>query len=394
MASPDIVLVAARRTPIGSFLGGLSPLSATQLGAAVIRAVLADSGVEPASVSEVFMGCVLPAGLRQAPARQAALIGGLPVSVGCTTVNKVCGSGMKAVMLGHDLIAARTARIVVAGGMESMSNAPYLLPRAREGLRMGHARVLDHMFFDGLENAADGELMGEFAERCVDRYGFSRTQQDDYAAESVRRALEAAAEGRFDAEIQPMEVSDRRRTATVAVDEEPGRCDIGKIPSLKPAFRRESGTVTAASSASISDGAAAMMLMSVDTAHTLGVTPLARIVGHTTHSQAPEDFTTAPIGAIRALCRRLDWRPDDVDLYEINEAFATVALAAIAELALDSRRVNVNGGACALGHPIGATGARILVSLVHALRARGLRRGIASLCIGGGEATAVAVEIL
>jgi acetyl-CoA C-acetyltransferase len=299
---------------------------------------------------------------------------------------------MKAVMLGTDLIAAGSARMVLAGGMESMSNAPYLLPRAREGLRMGHARVLDHMFFDGLENAADGELMGEFAERCVDRYGFTRAQQDAYAAESVRRAVAAAEQGRFDAEIVSIEVTRRGTSVTVARDEEPGRCDIGKISSLKPSFRRDTGTVTAASSASISDGAAAVLMMAEATARTLGCPVLARVIGHATHSQAPEEFTTAPIGAVRSLCERIGWSAADVDLYEINEAFAAVALAAITDLGLDPQRVNVNGGACALGHPIGATGARILVTLVHALRARRLERGVAALCIGGGEATAVAIE--
>jgi acetyl-CoA C-acetyltransferase len=392
MSRPEIVLVAARRTPIGSFLGALAPVPATRLGAAAARAVLDDAGADPAAVSEVFMGCVLPAGIGQAPARQAGLLAGLPPSVGSTTLNKVCGSGMKAVMLGTDLIAAGSARMVLAGGMESMSNAPYLLPRAREGLRMGHARVLDHMFFDGLENAADGELMGEFAERCVDRYGFTRAQQDAYAAESVRRAVAAAEQGRFDAEIVSIEVTRRGTSVTVARDEEPGRCDIGKISSLKPSFRRDTGTVTAASSASISDGAAAVLMMAEDTARTLGCPVLARVIGHATHSQAPEEFTTAPIGAVRSLCERIGWSAADVDLYEINEAFAAVALAAITDLGLDPQRVNVNGGACALGHPIGATGARILVTLVHALRARRLERGVAALCIGGGEATAVAIE--
>jgi acetyl-CoA C-acetyltransferase len=340
------------------------------------------------------MGCVLPAGLGQAPARQAALAAGIPEGVGCTTVNKVCGSGMKATMLGHDLIRAGSADVVLAGGMESMSNAPYLLPKARAGLRMGHQQILDHMFLDGLQNPYDDQMMGFFAEQTVDKYQFTRDAQDDFAIESVSRALTASDSGAFAAEIVPVLVRSRRSETTVDRDEEPDRCDLEKIRSMRPAFRRDGGTVTAASSSSISDGAAALVLTGADTAAARGIEPLARIVGHSGFAHEPAWFTTAPVFAIKALQDRLGWTADDVDLYEINEAFAVVAMAAMHDLDLDHAKVNVNGGACALGHPIGATGARIIATLVHALRSRGLRRGIASLCIGGGEATAVAVEAL
>ncbi|KFI22446.1 thiolase family protein [Nitrosococcus oceani] len=390
MNPDDIVIVAARRTPVGSFLGQLSPLSAPALGSAVLQAVLADSGAEAARISEVVMGCVLPAGAGQAPARQAALGAGVPATVGCTTINKVCGSGMKAIMLGHDLCLAGSAEMVLAGGMESMSNAPYLLPKARQGFRFGHQQVLDHMLLDGLENARDGQPMGYFAELCADRYGFSREQQDAFAAESVRRAVAALDNGALVAEIVPLSVPGRREAQQVHEDEQPRRSDIAKIPTLKPVFR-EGGTVTAANASSLSDGAAAVLLLKRSTAAALGLPPLARIVAHGSHAQAPEEFTTAPIGAIKKLQDKLDW--PEADLYEINEAFAVVALAAMKELGLDHAKVNVKGGACAVGHPIGASGARLVVTLLHALRQRGLQRGIAALCIGGGEATAMALEI-
>lgn len=394
MHNDPIVIAAARRTPIGSFQGQLAPASAPELAAAAARAALADAGVEGAEVSEVIFGCVLPAGIGQAPARQASLGAGIPKSVGCTTINKVCGSGMKAVMFAHDLIAAGSADIVLAGGMESMSNAPYLLPKARDGWRMGHQQVLDHMFFDGLQNPYDGHMMGHFAELCAEKYGFTREEQDRYATESVKFALAAVEGGAFADEIVPVTVKTRKGEMRVERDEEPFKCDIAKIPTLKPAFKRDGGTVTAASSSSISDGAAALVLMRESAAKQRGIVPLARITGHANHAQAPEWFTTAPVGAIAALQKKLGWTPRDIDLYEINEAFAVVTMAAIRELGLDRTKVNVNGGACALGHPIGATGARILVTLVHALRKRNARRGIAALCIGGGEATAVAVEIV
>ncbi len=390
----DIVIAAAKRTPIGAFQGALAPVSAPDLGATAAAAAIEDCGVKPEDISEVIFGCVLPAGLGQAPARQAALAAGLPSSVGCTTINKVCGSGMKAVMLAHDLIKAGSADIVLAGGMESMSNAPYLLPKARQGLRMGHQEVLDHMFLDGLQNPYDNNMMGHFAEQTVDRYQFTREDQDAFATASVRRALEATQKGLFDDEIVPVLVRTRRNETRVDRDEEPFRCELDKIPEMRPAFRRDGGTVTAASSSSISDGAAALIITSAATAEAKGLDPMARIVAHSGFAHAPEWFTTAPVFAIEALQNKLGWTPDDVDLYEINEAFAVVAMAAIRDLELDHSKVNVNGGACALGHPIGATGARLLVTLVHGLRNRGQERGIASLCIGGGEATAVAVEML
>jgi acetyl-CoA C-acetyltransferase len=392
MSDQTVVIAAARRTPIGAFQGALSPVAAPALGATAAAAALADAGLEGGDVSEVIMGCVLPAGLGQAPARQAALAAGIPEGVGCTTINKVCGSGMKATMLGHDLIRAGSADVVLAGGMESMSNAPYLLPKARAGLRMGHQQILDHMFLDGLQNPYDDQMMGFFAEQTVDRYQFTRDAQDDFAIESVSRALTASDSGAFAAEIVPVLVRSRRSETAVDRDEEPDRCDLDKIRSMRPAFRRDGGTVTAASSSSISDGAAALVLTGAATAAARGIEPLARIVGHSGFAHEPAWFTTAPVFAIKALQERLGWTADDVDLYEINEAFAVVAMAAMHDLGLDHAKVNVNGGACALGHPIGATGARIIATLVHGLRSRGLRRGIASLCIGGGEATAIAVE--
>jgi acetyl-CoA C-acetyltransferase len=392
MSNEAIVIATARRSPIGSFQGSLGTVPATELGAVAIRAALEDGSLAPDEVSEVIFGCVLPAGLGQAPARQAALAAGIPDAVGCTTVNKVCGSGMKALMFGHDLIRAGSASIIVAGGMESMSNAPYLLPKARAGYRMGHQQVLDHMFYDGLQNPYDGNMMGHFAELTAEKYGFSREAQDSFSIESVRRAL-AASEDAFKGEIVPVTVKSRRGEQVVSRDEEPGRCEIDRIPTMRPAFSKE-GTVTAASSSSISDGAAALVLMTEAEASRRGLEPLARIIGHGGFAQAPEWFTTAPVSAMKRLLERLRWAAEEVDLYEINEAFAVVTMAAIHDLGLDHAKVNVNGGACALGHPIGATGARLLVTLAHALRARGLKRGVASLCIGGGEATAVAIEAL
>ncbi len=391
MAS-EVVIAAARRTPVGSFLGALAPLSATELGTIAIRAVLEDSGVEPSRIDEVLMGCVLPAGLGQAPARQAALKAGVPKSVPCTTINKMCGSSMKTAMLACDQIRAGVARLVLAGGMESMSNAPYLLPGARSGIRMGAPQMLDHMLHDGLRDPDDGELMGWYAELCADRYGFSRAEQDDYAAESVRRSLAGQDSGALRDEIVAVTIARKGKTATVIEDEEPRKCDLSRIPTMKPAFRADNGTVTAANSSSISDGAAALLLASAAEAEQLGLKPLARVIGYATHARVPAEFTIAPIDAIRQLYDRVGWADVDVDLYEINEAFAVVAMAAIHTLKLDRDRVNVNGGACAVGHPIGATGARLIVTLIHALRNRGLKRGIAALCIGGGEATAIAIE--
>jgi len=392
MKNLDIVIAAARRTPIGAFQGGLAPVAVPQLGATVISSALGEAGLDAADVSEVIMGCVLPAGVGQAPARQAALGAGVPSSVGCTTINKVCGSGMKATMLAHDLIRAGSADIVIAGGMESMSNAPYLMPKAREGYRMGHQQVLDHMFYDGLQNPYDNQMMGHFAELTADRYSFTREEQDEFSSTSVRRAREASENGAFATEIAPVTVKTRRGESVVDKDEEPFRCDLDKIPTMRPAFRKDGGTVTAASSSSISDGAAALVIMTAEEADRRDITPLARIVGHSGYAHEPEWFTTAPVSAVRALQEKLGWTPADVDLYEINEAFAVVAMAAMRDLGIDHEKLNINGGACALGHPIGATGARLLVTLTHALRARGLKRGIASLCIGGGEATAVAIE--
>ncbi|MAQ83424.1 MAG: acetyl-CoA C-acyltransferase [Maritimibacter sp.] len=382
----EIVITGAARTPMGAYQGALSQQTATALGSAAIRAALDRAGAQAGDVDEALMGCVLPAGLGQAPARQAALGAGLPESVPCTTVNKVCGSGMKTVMLAHDAVLTGSAGIVVAGGMESMSNAPYLLEKARGGYRMGHGRVADHMFLDGLEDAYDkGRSMGTFAEDCAEHYQFTRDAQDGYTLDSLDRAKAAISGGGFAAEIVALD--------GVAEDEQPARARPEKIPQLKPAFR-EGGTVTAATSSSISDGAAALVLARRDVAEAKGMAPVARILGHASHAQAPAWFTTAPVHAIRKLQDRLGWTSGDVDLYEINEAFAVVAMAAMRELDIPRDRLNVNGGACALGHPIGCSGARILVTLVHALQAQGLKRGIASLCIGGGEATAVAVELV
>lgn len=393
MAKSEIVIVGAARTPMGALLGDFGAVPAPGLGAVAIKAALGRAGVAAERVDEVVMGCVLPAGQGQAPARQAALGAGLPVSVGCTTVNKMCGSGMKALMLAHDQLLAGSARLMVAGGMESMSLAPYLLPKARAGLRMGHGQLLDHMFFDGLEDAYEGGLMGSFAQRTADKFGIGREAMDDFAIRSLTRAQLAIAEGDFAEEIVPVEVAERQGSRRVDTDEQPGKARPDKIRTLKPAFAQD-GTITAANSSSISDGAAALVVTTAEQAAALGLRPLARVLGHATHAQLPAEFTLAPIGAIDKLLDRLGWQASEVDLFEINEAFAVVALLAIRELGLDPARVNVNGGACALGHPIGASGARIVVTLLHALRRRGLRRGVAALCIGGGEATAVAVELL
>jgi acetyl-CoA C-acetyltransferase len=391
--SEDVYIVAARRTPIGAFQGALSPLSAPQLGAVAARAAIDTSGLSAEHIDESILGCVLMAGIGQAPARQAALGAGVPQSVPATTVNKMCGSALKAVMLASDQIRAGSASIVLAGGIESMSNAPYLLPKARNGLRMGHAELIDHMFFDGLQSPFDGQLMGHFADATAKKYGFTRQQQDAFAAESVRRALAAVEGGHFESEIAPVTVKDRKGERVVAKDETPYTCDIAKIPNLKPAFNKD-GTVTAASSSSISDGAAVVLLASGPALKSRALRPVARIVAYTSHAQAPEWFTTAPVGAIRSVLDRAGWKASQVDLFEINEAFACVAMAAIHDLGLDHSKVNVNGGACAMGHPIGATGARILTTLLHALKHRGLKRGVASLCIGGGEATAMAIEVV
>jgi acetyl-CoA C-acetyltransferase len=391
MDKSDVVIATALRTPIGAFQGVLSPATAPQLGAAAIRRALAAANVAPADVQEVVMGCVLSAGLGQAPARQAALGAGIPQNVPATTINKMCGSGMKAIMMAADQIRSGDAAVMVAGGLESMSNAPYLLPKARAGMRMGHGEVLDHMFYDGLQSPFDGQLMGTFAEATAQKYGFSRAEQDAFATESTQRALKAVGAGAFAAEIAPVTVKGRKGETVVDRDETPFAVDLAKIPTLKPAFRKD-GTVTAASSSSISDGAAAAVLLSAAEARRRGIEPLARIAGYASFAQEPEWFTTAPAGAIRKLLAALGWKPGDVDLYEVNEAFAVVTMAAMRDVGFDHARTNVNGGACSLGHPIGATGARILATLAHALRARGGGRGIASLCIGGGEATAIAIE--
>ncbi len=391
MASTPILILAAQRTPFGAFQGVLAPLTAPQLGACAIRGAIGASGIAVAAIDEVIMGCVLAAGLGQAPARQAAIGAAVPAGTPATTLNKMCGSGMRAVMMGADQIAAGSAGIVVAGGLESMTNAPYLLPKARAGYRMGHQEVLDHMFYDGLQSPWDGKLMGVFAEATAEKYGFTRKQQDDFAAESARRAQGAVTNGLFKPEITPVTAKGRKGDLLIADDETPHNLEIAKIPSLKPAFKKD-GTVTAASSSGIADGAAAIVLSSEAAAG--GLEPLARIVGHASFAREPEWFTLAPIGAIAKLLARISWKADDVDLYEINEAFAVVAMAAVRDLKLDPARVNVNGGACALGHPIGATGARLITTLLYALKARGRKRGIASLCIGGGEATAIAVELV
>ncbi len=391
--SDPIVIVAAKRTPIGSMNGQLVNLTSPQLASVAIKAAVTESGLKIEDISEAIIGCVLPAALGQAPARQAVLGAGLLKSTPTSTLNKVCGSGMKAVMLAHDQIVAGSANIMVAGGMESMSNAPHMLPKARQGYRYGHVKVLDHMAFDGLENAGDGKSMGIFADATAAKYGFTREMQDAFAAESVKRAQAAVANGSFKAEIAPVTVAGKAGDTVLATDEPPGLCRPEKIPTLKPAFAKD-GTVTAASSSSISDGAAALILMRESDAKAKSIKPIARIMGHASNAHEPEWFTTAPVGAIDKLHKKLGWTPKDVDLYEINEAFACVTMAAMKDLNLPHEKVNVNGGACALGHPIGASGARLIVTLLHALKARNGKRGIASLCIGGGEATAIAVEMV
>jgi len=394
MLNDPIVIVGAARTPMGGFMGDFASLAASDLGAVAIRAAIERARIEPGDVGEVIMGNVLPAGQGQAPARQASLKAGVPLAAGCTTVNKMCGSAMKAAMLAHDLIVAGSGDIVVAGGMESMSNAPYLMPKARAGYRMGHQTVYDHMFQDGLEDAYDkGRLMGTFAEDCASSFAFTREAQDAFALTSLSRALAANNDGTFGWETAPVTVSGKKGDVVVGKDEQPAKASPDKIPLLKPAFRKD-GTVTAANSSSISDGAAALVLMRRSTAEKRGLAPLAVVVGHATHAQEPALFTTAPVGAIAKLYERTGWTTRDVDLFEINEAFAVVTMAAMKEHGIAHDRVNVHGGACALGHPIGASGARIVVTLIGALRKQGGKRGVASLCIGGGEATAMAIELL
>lgn len=393
MSSDAIVIVSASRTPMGGFMGALSSVSAPMLGATAIKAAIEKAGISADRVSEVIMGCVLPAGLKQAPARQAALKAGLPLATGATTINKVCGSGLKAVMFAHDLIKAESAKVVVAGGMESMSNAPYLLEKARQGYRMGHSELFDHMMLDGLQDAYEGQPMGCYAQSTADHYGFTREDMDTFAIRSLQRAQDAISTGAFVAEIAPVNYQDRKGEVSISVDEQPGKARIDKIPTLKPAFTRD-GTVTAANSSSISDGAAALVLMRESDARAWGLQPIARIVSHATHAQKPSEFTMAPVGAMLKALEKAGWTKEHVDLWEINEAFAMVTMIAIHDMDLDINKVNVNGGACALGHPIGASGARLLVTLLHALQQRGLRKGMTSLCIGGGEAVAVAVEML
>ena len=392
MQDDPVVIVGLARTPMGAFQGELKGFAAPELGAAAIRAAVERAKIRPEEVQEVIMGCVLPAGQGQAPARQAALGAGLPLAVGCTTVNKMCGSGMKAAMFAHDLLKSDSVDLVVAGGMESMTNAPYLLPKARAGLRMGHGQVIDHMFYDGLEDAYDrGRLMGTFAEDCAAKYDFTRSAQDEFAIQSLKRAQQANKQGWFAWEITPMAIKAGKEEKFVENDEQPFKANLEKIPTLKPAFRKD-GTVTAANSSSISDGAAALVMMRCSAAQKRGLAPLATVVGHATHAQEPGWFTTAPVEAIRKLLEKTNWNASQVDLYEINEAFAVVTMAAMKEHGLPHDKVNVHGGACALGHPIGASGARIVVTLIGALRKYGLKRGVASLCIGGGEATAMALE--
>ena len=389
----DIVIVSGARTPMGGFQGSLSSVPAVELGAIAIREAVARAGIQPGDVEEVIMGCVLPAGLKQGPARQAALGAGLPSAAGCTTVNKLCGSGMKAVMLAHDALKAGSNRVMVAGGMESMSNAPYILEKARTGLRMGHGEIKDHMFLDGLEDARTGRLMGSFAQETADQYGISREEMDAYAIESLKRAQNAISSGVLASEIVPVTVSSRKGEVLVKDDEQPLNANLEKIPTLKPAFRKD-GTITAANASSISDGASALVLMTADEAAKRGLKPLAKIVAHATQSQDPSEFTIAPIGAMSTLLKKAGWDKNDVDLFEINEAFAMVTMLAMREHGLDHAKVNVYGGACAQGHPVGSTGSRIIVTLINALQRTGGKRGVASLCIGGGEATAVAIELV
>jgi acetyl-CoA C-acetyltransferase len=393
-ARESIVITSAVRTPMGAFQGDFASLAAHDLGGAAIRAAVARSGIQPDVVTEVLFGNCLMAGQGQAPARQAALKGGLPISAGAVTLSKMCGSGMRAAMFAHDMLVAGSHDVLIAGGMESMTNAPYLLPKARAGMRIGHDRVMDHMMLDGLEDAYEpGRSMGTFGEDCAAKYGFSREAQDHFAIASVQRAQAATQSGAFSAEIVPISVKTRSGEVLVSIDEGPGKARLDKIASLKPAFKKD-GTITAASSSSINDGAAAMVLMRADTASRLGCQPLARIVAHATHAQEPNWFATAPVGAVQKLLAKAGWSVADVDLWEVNEAFAVVPMALMADLKVPHAQVNVNGGACALGHPIGASGARIMVTLICALKARGLKRGVATLCIGGGEATAIAIELL
>ncbi len=394
MEHDPIVIVGMARTPQGNFLGALKDMTSTQLGAVAIKAAIERAKINPNDVQEVFMGCVLPAGLGQAPARQAALKAGLPASTSCTTISKVCGSGMKAVMLAHDTLLGDPDSIIVAGGMESMTNAPYLLPKARHGYRLGHSELVDHMMFDGLEDAYEkGRAMGYFAENCAKQYGFTRAAQDQYATHSLERALKAIKEKSFAAEIVPVTIETKQGKIIVDTDEHPGSVKIEKIPELPPAFVKD-GTVTAANSSSIADGAAALVLMRLHTAEKRGIKPLAHILHHTSHAKSPDQFTTAPIDAVRKLLKKVNWTIEQVDLFEINEAFAVVAMAAMHDLKIPHEKINIHGSGCALGHPIGATGARIIVTLIAALQKYGLKRGVAALCIGGGEATAVAVELL
>jgi len=392
--SNAVVITGAARTPMGGMQGDLANVAAPVLGSTAIKAALARAGIDPATVEETIMGCVLPAGLGQAPARQASIGAGIPKSVPATTINKMCGSGMKAVMFGMDAILSGNSNLVVAGGMESMTNAPYLLPKVRSGMRLGHGEMLDHMFFDGLEDVYQrGRLMGTFAEDCARKYGFTREAQDEFAIASLKRAQHAITSGAFAAEVVPVEVNNGRDVKLVEIDEQPGKAKLDKIPQLRPAFAKD-GTVTAANSSSISDGAAAVILSSEAHARATGQTPLARLLAHSTHAHEPGWFTTAPVSAIQKLMKKVGWTDKDVDLYEVNEAFAVVAMAAMHDLGIAHDKINVRGGACALGHPVGASGTRIIVTLIHALRDMGLKRGVASLCIGGGEATAVAVELL
>jgi acetyl-CoA C-acetyltransferase len=393
MSNDSVVILAARRTPIGAFQGMFAQVTAPLLGAAAIKGALEAANVAPSAVDEVVFGCVLPAGIGQAPARQAALGAGIPNGTPTTTINKMCGSGMRAVMMAADALRTGEIDIAVAGGLESMTNAPYILPKARAGYRMGHGEILDHMFCDGLQSPWDGQLMGCFAENTASKYGFTRESMDAFATESVRRSLAAIDAGAFSEEIVPVTVKSRKGESVVTKDETPFTCDVAKIPTLKPAFRKD-GTVTAASSSSISDGAAAVVLARASAAAERGLTPVARLVAYASNAHEPEWFTTAPVGAMDKVLKKAGWSVSDVDLFEVNEAFAAVTMAAIHDLKLDPSKVNVNGGACALGHPVGATGARIIATLIAALRARGLRRGVASLCIGGGEATAVAIELI
>ncbi len=389
-----IVIVSAARTPMGGFMGDFASLTCAQLGSVAIKAAVLRAGLKPEQVDEVIMGCVLPAGQGQAPARQASLGAGLPLAAGCTTVNKMCGSGMRAAMYAHDMLAAGSVEVMVAGGMESMTNAPYLLPKARGGFRLGHGEVKDHMFLDGLEDAYDkGRLMGTFAEDCAGSYKFTREAQDAFAIASTTRAKQANTDGSFAWEIAPVTVSGRKGDTVIDKDEQPFKAQLEKIPGLKPAFRKD-GTVTAANSSSISDGAAALVMMRASTAAKLGLKPVATMVGHSTFAQEPGLFTTAPVGAMKKLLAKNNWSVDSVDLWEINEAFAVVTMAAMHDLELPHDKVNVHGGACALGHPIGASGARVIVTLIGALKTHGKKRGVASLCIGGGEATAVGIELI